>query len=135
MIKPRPFFVTGVCLYLILWGSYLLFTSFSYLKDPAVQAYMEQVGLPYALQVVMIYLNVAALLVSAINMLQEHNWARWLYLGWGFIDIDYHLYIAADWHENILPVGIYLITALILLLPSANKYFSNVIEYTDDFND
>ena len=135
MIKTRPIFITGVCLYLLVWGSYLFLTSFSDLKDPDVQAQMDQTGLPFAVQIATLYLNVAIMIVSAIYMLQEASWARWLYLGWGFINIDYHLYVAASWRDNVLPVGVYLVTALILLLPSANKYFSNVIEYTDGFDD
>jgi hypothetical protein len=131
MIKTRPIFVTGVCLYLLAWGCYLLFTSFTYLKQPETQAAMEQIGLPYTLQVAMLYLNAILMIVSAMYMMQEANWARWLYLGWSFISIDYHLYINADWHDNVLPIGLYLASALILLVPSANKYFSNVIDYTD----
>jgi len=135
MIKTRPIFVTGVCIYLLVWGCYLLFSSFSLLKDPATQVAMDKVSLPNFIQIGMLYLNAIIMIVTAAFMMQEAIWARWLYLGWGFINIDYHLYANADWHDNVLPIGIYLVTALILCLPSANKYFSTVIEYTDDFED
>jgi hypothetical protein len=135
MIKERPIFLTGVCLCLIVWGCYQLFTSFSNLKDPAYLANMDQIGLPTFLQVAMIYIDAIVLIASAVFMFQEANWARWVYLGWGFLSIDYHLYATTDWHTNILPIGFYLISALVLLVPSANRYFSNVIPYTDDFED
>jgi len=131
MIKVRPIFVTGVCICLIAWGCYQLFSSFTNLKDPNVQAAMAQVGLPFFLQVIMLYLNAGVIIVSAFWMMQEANWARWLYLGWGFVSIDYHLYINADWHDNLVPIGFYLVSSLVLLVPSANRYFSNVVEYVD----
>ena len=132
MIKNRPFLVSLVCYYLLISGCYLLYTSFGNLKDPAVQDAMEKVGLPFAFQVAMIYVNSIVIIASAMFMMQEANWARWVYLGWGFINIDYNLYAQSDWHNNVFPIGFYLASALILLVPSANRYFSNAIEFTDE---
>ncbi len=132
MIKTRPFFVNLVCFYLLISGCYLLFVSFGNLKLPETQAAMEQAGLPYTLQVAMLYLNLIVIITCAAYMMQEANWARWVYLGWGFINIDYNLYIQTDRYDSVIPIAIYLVSALILLLPSANKYFSSVIEFTDE---
>jgi hypothetical protein len=131
MNKNRPYLLTGVCLYLLIWGCYLLFTSFSNLKDPTYLAAMDKIGLPFAFQAAMIYINAGVYIVCGMYMMQEFNWARWVYLGWGFVNIDYNLYVQPDWHNNVLLIGVYLITAMILLMPSGNKYFSSVIDYDD----
>jgi hypothetical protein len=131
MIKSRPFLVTLVCYYLLLSGTFFLLSSFTSLKDPDTLAAMEQIRAPFALQVVMLYLNQLVLIVCAINMLQEVNWARWVYLGWGFVSIDYNFFTQPDWHNCVMGVAIYLVSALILLLPSANRFFSNAPEYVD----
>ena len=70
--------------------------------------------------------------IVAILMLEEVNWARWTYLGWGFVNIDYRLYIQTDWHDSVIVIATYLVSALILVLPSANEYFSSEIHYVDD---
>jgi len=131
MIKTRPFLVTAVCLCLLLSGTYYFIASFSYLNDPETQATMEQIAIPYPLQVAMLYLNLIIMIISAIFMLEEANWARWTYLGWGFIEIDYTLYLHPNLHDNAIAIAAYLISALILLVPSANSYFSSTIEYVD----
>jgi len=131
MIKSRPIFISILCYYLLISGCYFLFTSFANLKQPETQAAMDQVGLPFALQVAMLYLNLILTIVCAKYIMQEANWARWVYLGWGFINIDYHLYIASDWHQNILPVAVYLVSAVVLLVPSAHKYFATGFDPDD----
>jgi hypothetical protein len=125
MIKDRPLFISLLCFYLLIYGCYDLFTSFSSLKDPDVQAAMAQTGLPFPVQVTMIYLNILITMGCAIYMMQEVNWARWVYLGWGFIHIDNLLYIEKSWQDNIIFIAIYLVSAVVLLVPSANKYFSS----------
>jgi len=131
MIKSRPFFLTVVCLYLLVSGCYFLFTSFADLKKPEIQAAMDYAGLPYPVLIGMLYLNLVVTIACAMNMMQEKNWARWVYLGWGFVNIDYILYIQSDWHQCVIPIATYLITALVVLVPSANKYFSSAFDYDD----
>lgn len=123
MHKERPFPVTLVCLFLLGWNSYFLITSFAYLKKEATIAFMELIQVPYELQVAMLYLNWGILITSAMFMMQEKNWARWLFLGWGFAYIDYSLYIQPVWQSNLIMIGVYLVFAFILLLPSANEFF------------
>jgi hypothetical protein len=133
MIKSRPFFITLVCLGLILSGCYFLFTSFSDLKQPEAQAAMEQLGVPVPVQVAMLYFNAIISIVCGILMFEEKNWARWVYLGWGFIHVDYvlYLYFFSDWQPCVLWGAAYLVSALILLVPSANKYFSTGFDPDD----
>ncbi len=128
MIKDRPFFITVMCVYLLATSSFFLVMSFSFLNNPDNQTMMQQIPVPYIVQVVMLYLNNIILIVSAIYIMEEANWARWLYLGWGFINIDYNLYIQKDWHNNVIGIAIYLVFAVFLLVPSANEYFSNDFE-------
>ncbi len=123
MHKERPFPVTLVCLFLLGWNSYFLINSFSYLKKEATIALMALIQVPYELQVAMLYLNWGILITSAMCMMQEKNWARWLFLGWGFVYIDYSLYIQPVWQDNLIMIGVYLVFAFILLLPSANEFF------------
>ena len=132
MYKTRPFFITLICLYLLIYGSYRLIMSFDHLNDPDVQKAMGDIALPWNVQVAMYYLNFVIMVVSAMFMFQEANWARWLYLGWGFVNVDYNFYIMADWHDNIIPVATYLAFALFLLLPNANSYFSSKLDFDDD---
>ncbi len=129
MIKTRPFFITLVCLGLIVSGCYFLFTSFSDLKKPEIQDamdHLDQNGLPYALQVTMLYLNAIISIVCGVWMFEEKNWARWVYLGWGFVYIDYLLYayFFSDWSQCVPWIAAYLVSSLILLVPSGNRYFS-----------
>jgi uncharacterized membrane protein len=131
MIKHRPFPITAVCVYLLASSSFYLVTSFSYLNNPDNQAFMASLPVPYAVQVAMLYLSPIVFILSAIFIWEEANWARWLYLGWGFVDIDYNLYLQPDWHNNVIRDGLYLVFALILLLPSANEYFSTDFEYEE----
>ena len=123
MIKERPFPVTLVCLFLLAWNSYQLINSFANLKKEATIALMALIKVPYELQVAMLYLDWAVLIVSAMFMMQEKNWARWLFLGWGFAYIDYSLYIQPVWQDNLIMIGVYLVCAFILLMPSANEFF------------
>jgi len=132
MIKDRPFPLTLACLGLILSGTYYLLTSFSYLQLPETQAAMQKIAVPYDLQLVMMYLNQIVMIICAIYMFEEANWARWVYLGWGFVNIDYRLYIQTDWHHSVIVVASYLVVALILVVPSSNEYFSSTIHYIDD---
>lgn len=132
MIKSRPFSITLVCITLLAAATFSLFVSFSYLAKPETQAMMDLIGLPVPVQVLMIYLNIIVLIVTTMCMLQEANWARWVYLGWGFIGIDYALFIHVDRQLCYSLIGIYLISAIILLLPSANRYFSATVYYDLD---
>jgi len=132
MIKSRPLFISLVCYGLLISSAYYVITSFSYLHDPDTQAAMEKVRIPYFIQIGMLYLNLIVTIVVAILMLEEVNWARWTYLGWGFVNIDYRLYIQTDWHDSVIVIATYLVSALILVLPSANEYFSSEIHYVDD---
>ena len=123
MLKERPFPVTLVCLFLIVWNSYFLVTSFAYLKTETAIASMALIKVPYELQVVMMYLDWGILIATGMLMLQEKNWARWLFLGWGFVYIDYSLYIQPVWQDNLIMIGVYLVSAFVLLMPSANEFF------------
>lgn len=130
MIKSRPFLLTLVCLYLLLFNTYFLIKSFEYLNKPATQEMMQQIPVPQVIQVTVYYVNLVVCVVSAMFMMQEKNWARWVYLGWGFINIDYNFYINANWQDNVIGIATYLVFALILLVPSANEYFSS-LDYGD----
>jgi hypothetical protein len=126
MIKTRPFLITLICGGLLISGCHQLFTSFGDLKQPETQASMEQLGVPVPFQVAMLYLNALGSLVLGIFMYEEKNWARWTYFAWGFLYIDYLLYLhfTSDWRQCVPWIAAYLVSAVILLLPSANKYFS-----------
>lgn len=130
MQKDRPFLVTLVCLFLLLSNTYFLVKSFEYLNKPATQEMMQRIPVPAVIQVTMYYLNLVICLVTAMFMMQEKNWARWVYIVWGFVNIDYNFYINADWHDNLIGIGTYLVFALIFLVPSANEYFVDV-PYTE----
>ena len=129
MLKSRPFSVSLVCLYLLISGTYYLIMSFAYLKQPATQTAMQQIALPYPIQVAMLYINLIVMVVTAIFMFEEANWARWVYLGWGFINIDYTLYIQTDWQNCMIEIAVYLVSAIILVVPNANRYFSSTPDY------
>ena len=143
MIKHRPFPLTLVCLYLIIAGCWFTVMSFDYLNDPYTQAMMAKVSLPIPVQVTMLYLNLVISVLCGIFMLQEFNWSRWVYLGWGFINMDYNFFTQSEWQESIVgvstttatpwhfatPMLVYLLFALILLIPTTNEYFASSFDY------
>lgn len=129
MIKERPITVTLVCLYLLLVGSVLLVMSFTNLQDTKVQAAMTQIDIPYKAQVAVLYVNLALMVLCAMFMFQEKNWARWVYLAWGLLHLGYLYFIQPDFFVNWIDTVTYPVFALLLLLPNANDYFSSDSDY------
>lgn len=138
MIKERPFTVTLVCLYLLLVGSAFLVMSFGSLQEDKVQTAMAAIAVPYHVQVAVLYVNLALMVICAIFMFQEANWARWVYLAWGLVHVGYAYYTQRDFYANQpnfcpnwLEMVTYPLFALLLLLPNANRWFSSKIEFVD----
>ncbi len=131
MIKERPFTVTLVCLYLLLVGSAFLVMSFSNLQDAKVQDTMAAITVPYHVQVAILYVNLAIMVICAMFMFQETNWARWVYLAWGLVHLGYLYYAQPNFFANWLETVTYPLFVLLLLLPSSNRWFSSKIEFVD----
>ena len=59
--------------------------------------------------------------VSGVYMLRSNNWARWLAMAW----IAFHVVLSFfhSWPEMALHGAVFVVFAIILFLPDANKFF------------
>jgi hypothetical protein len=132
MEKNRPITVTLICLLNLLAGSYGLVTSFGFINTDAYQTILSRVDLPPEVQIGFLYAQLATIVISAMFMMQEHNWARWLYIGGNAIFLLYNFVFEIS--PRILPyqVGVWLLFTILLVLPNANRYFSSKPDYEFD---
>ncbi len=85
---------------------------------------MSRSPVPINVQITLTYTGMVVFLISGIFMLQAQDWARWLYVGWGFFGLMFTFFGAPN-KLSVLPgLIIYLIVITILFLPESNRYFS-----------
>jgi len=119
--RKRPLYLTLFCFFFLIVTGYHLITSYRELTRPGAYEAMQQIAVPYFLQVALFYLNLIILITSSFFMLHAHNWARWLFVSGALVHLFYYnLCVLSDWAFSALLCGIY---ALILFFPKSNRYF------------
>lgn len=95
------------------------------INNPLMRDALARNHAPVAVQLTISFASLAINLTCAIGFLNRQNWARFVFVGWSVLAIIYTFVVVAlsAW---ILVPGLVLpvITAVIVFLPDANRYFS-----------
>ena len=120
----RPISITVIAWFLIVGGVIMLITSSATLNNPMVKEIMARTPVPISVQYAMTYINILVGVAAGIGMLKKQNWARFLYVIWGAIQLLYVLFTSPMKMAFILSLLSLAIIVFFLFRPVANRYFS-----------
>ncbi|HET7650249.1 MAG TPA: hypothetical protein VFL15_06085 [Gammaproteobacteria bacterium] len=127
-MTARPAAVTVISWVQIVFaalGVFGMVITFLLINNPMMRDALARNHAPVPVQLAMSVASLAINLSCAIGFLNRQNWARFVFVGWSVLAIIYTLVVVAlsAW---ILVPGLVLpvITAVIVFLPDANRYFS-----------
>ena len=137
MSNPRPGGVTLVCVLAVLGALLDLILAQKNLGDFETARWVDEHPQQARFEQLYSYFGAGLTLLASYFMLQAHNWARWLYLGWNTARLGLAvalLFLPAGqgnlaflrFHTGMIPSAAFFILALWLLCRAdAREYFAN----------
>ena len=123
-MTTRPKSVTIISWILLVMGVIsILSTSLTY-DNPQVLEIMRLSVIPITLQYIITALGLSITIISAIGMLKNKNWARFLYVGWSVIGFIIALLTSPMTAMLIPGVIVFMIITFFLFSTKANNYFN-----------
>lgn len=127
-MTARPAAVTVISWIQIVFaalGVFGMVITFLLINNPMMQDALARNHAPVPVQLAVSVASLAINLSCAIGFLNGKNWARFVFVGWSAISIVYTFTVVAISAWILVP-GLVLpvITAVIVFLPDANRYFS-----------
>jgi hypothetical protein len=134
-MTARPAAVTVISWIQIVFaalGVFGMVITFLLINNPMMQDALARNHAPVPVQLSVSVASLAINLSCAIGFLNRKNWARFVFVGWSALAIVYTFVVVAISAWILVP-GLVLpvITAVIVFLPDANRYFSGKDDATE----
>lgn len=123
-MEKRPTSISVIAWILIVTGGISLISSTVMINNPIARDMMAKSPIPISIQYAMMYVGLLISITSGVGMLKKQNWSRFLYVIWSAIGFLISLLTSPMKMALIPGLIFFIIIAIFLFRPGANKYFS-----------
>ena len=128
-MRTRPTSITVIAWVLILMGGISLVTTTlmidTVMTNPAARELLSKSLIPVPVQYAMTYITLLVTLVTGVAILKGQNWGRWVYAAGTALGFLIGI-ITSPLKSAMIPgFLVFVVVAIFLFRPKANKYFSD----------